>query len=214
VETPKGDAMSDIPEGPYYQFWVGVRRIGEANGGDELVGLETLRFEVSAALKRQFPTAYEFLDLSKIFDQALVKAIETYDPSRGEVSTHLVWKAKDFAWRAIRRKNSHTKLEIQFSDLETDEGFGILDVIGTEDQYDLPSRYRKVLAGLDSMHFKGKMAQHSYGELIALLSEGKRRNEIAAEWGVCTASVLQCVEEVRQFITNLGVQRELEDTSG
>jgi len=203
-----------IPEGPYYQFWVGVKRIGEDNGGDEALGLEVLKRQVIAVLKRTLYIPY--IDFERLFYKALDKAIITYDPAKGAVNTHLVWQARDIAQRMIRSKKEYTKHEIQFTDTEDEEGRSVVDIMGESDEYDFPSHLRKSLQALDYMHFQSvpKLSSHTYGELAALLHEGKERTEVAEEWGVCTASVLTCIKEVREFITSLGVQRELETETG
>ncbi len=200
-----------IPEGPYYQFWVGVMRIGD---GDPELGMEILRRQVIAVIKRTMYIPY--IDFERLFYKALEQAIISYDPAKGAVNTHLVWQARDIAQRMVRSKKEYTKHEIQFTDTEDEEGRSVVDTIGESDKYDFPSRLRKSLQALDYMHFQSvpKLSSHTYGELVALLHEGKERTEIAEEWGVCTASVLTCIKEVREFITSLGVQRELEDKTG
>lgn len=203
-----------IPESPYYQFWVGVKRIGEDNGGDEALGLEVLKRQAIAVLRRTL--YFPYIDFERLFYKALEKAVISYDPAKGAVNTHLVWQARDIAQRMVRSKKEYTKHEITQTDTEDEEGRSPVDNVGEEDIYDFHSPFRNSLRSMDYMYFRSvpKLSSHTYGELVALLHEGKERTEIAEEWGVCTASVLTCIKEVREFITSLGVQRELETETG
>ena len=136
--------MSDIPEGPYYQFWVGVSKIGADNGGDEARGLDVLKWEVLAVLKR---TIYApGLDFERLFYKALESAVISYDPSKGSVSTHVIWKARDIAQRMVRSKREFTKWESVFTDIEDEEGNGPWDFTGVCDSYNVSSKLREMLS--------------------------------------------------------------------
>jgi len=203
----------DIPKGPYAAFWLGVTLLGIENGGDAVVGLEVLKREVISVLKRKINLPFEFVDWELLFYKALTLAVVTYDITRGPVATYVVWKARSVAQHLARSKREHSKHEIQFTDLLDEDGNNpIEETVGQYDRYnELSTKWKELLLGLDYMHFKTVkvMAEHSYGELIVLMYDGKTREEIAEFFGVSLVALRKGVKELRDFVEMLGVKREI-----
>jgi len=185
-------------------FWYALGQLGQ---GDYMVGLVIATKEMTAVVHRRFPNSY--FDWSEVVDKAIEAAASSFDFTKGRVGTYLCKCAKTVAWDIIRSGKHPSKHELQFTDMETEDGPEVEDLFGEEDEYPTSDKIHKIVAMLDYRTFTSPSVKgHTYGELAGLLALGKDHRTIANEWGISEPTFRICLREVQQCILNLGVLSE------